>query len=117
MGYREPTPIQRAAIPAILAGRDLIGCAQTGTGKTAAYLLPVLHRLLQDTARGPRVLVVLPTRELAVQVDAHRRELACHSSLRGAAIYGGVPLGPQADALHAKVDVVTATPGRLLDHL
>jgi ATP-dependent RNA helicase RhlE len=117
LGYTEPTPIQKAAIPAILAGRDLIGCAQTGTGKTAAYLLPVLHRLLQGTVPGPRVLIVLPTRELAVQVDAHFRELAYHSSLRGAAIYGGVPLGPQADALHAKVDVVAATPGRLLDHL
>lgn len=117
LGYAEPTPIQNAAIPAILAGRDLIGCAQTGTGKTAAYLLPVLHRLLQDTARGPRVLVVVPTRELAVQVDVQRRELTCHTSLRGAAIYGGVPLRPQTDALHAKVDVVAATPGRLLDHL
>ncbi len=117
MGYTEPTPIQQAVIPAILAGRDLIGCAQTGTGKTAAYLLPLLHRLLHDNTRGPRALVVLPTRELAMQVDAHRQELACDSPLRGIAIYGGVPLGPQLDALRARVDVVTATPGRLLDHL
>src|SRR5919198_5602071 len=117
LGYTDPTPIQRATIPAVLAGRDLIGCAQTGTGKTAAYLLPVLHRLLHDPIRGPRMLVVLPTRELAVQVDAHRRELTAHTSLRGAAIYGGVPTAPQAYALRESVDVVAATPGRLLDHL
>lgn len=117
LGYTDPTPIQRAAIPAILTGRDLIGCAQTGTGKTAAYLLPVLHRLLHDAARGPRVLIVLPTRELAVQVDAHRRELTSHTALRGVAIHGGVPFAPQARALRANVDVVAATPGRLLDHL
>jgi ATP-dependent RNA helicase RhlE len=117
LGYTDPTPIQKAAIPAILSGRDVIGCAQTGTGKTAAYLLPVLHRLLQNTSRGPRVLIVLPTRELAMQVDAHRRELTSHTPLRGAAIYGGVPFAPQAQALRASVDVVAATPGRLLDHL
>jgi len=117
LGYTEPTPIQKAAIPAILAGRDLIGCAQTGTGKTAAFLLPVLHRLLHDSTRGPRVLVVLPTRELTLQVDAHRQELTRHTVLRGAAIYGGVALGPQIDALRGSVDVVAATPGRLLDHL
>jgi ATP-dependent RNA helicase RhlE len=117
LGYIDPTPIQKAAIPAILTGRDLIGCAQTGTGKTAAYLLPLLHRLLHDAARGPRVLIVLPTRELAVQVDAHRRELTSHTALRGTVIHGGVPFAPQAHALRANVDVVAATPGRLLDHL
>jgi ATP-dependent RNA helicase RhlE len=117
LGYTDPTPIQRAAIPAVLTGHDLIGCAQTGTGKTAAYLLPVLHRLLRAPLRGPRALVVLPTRELAVQVDAHRRELTAYTSLRGAAIYGGVPIAPQAHALRESVDVVAATPGRLLDHL
>jgi ATP-dependent RNA helicase RhlE len=117
LGYTDPTPIQKAAIPAILTGRDLIGCAQTGTGKTAAYLLPVLHRFLHNTTRGPRALIVLPTRELAVQVDAHRQELTSHTSLRGAAIHGGVPFAPQAYALRANVDVVAATPGRLLDHL
>lgn len=117
LGYTKPTPIQQEAIPAILAGRDLIGCAQTGTGKTAAYVLPVLHRLLHDATRGPRALVVLPTRELTVQVDAHRLALARYTPLRGAAIYGGVPLGPQVNALQARVDIVAATPGRLLDHL
>ena len=117
LGFTDPTPIQKAAIPAILAGRDVIGCAQTGTGKTAAYLLPVLHRFLQNPAPGPRALIVLPTRELAVQVDAHRQELSSHTVLRGTAIHGGVPFAPQAQALRAKVDVVAATPGRLLDHL
>jgi ATP-dependent RNA helicase RhlE len=117
LGYTDPTPIQKAAIPAILTGSDLIGCAQTGTGKTAAYLLPVLHRLLHDARRGPRVLIVLPTRELAAQVDAHRQELTAHTPLRGAAIYGGVSFTPQVQALRAHVDIVAATPGRLLDHL
>jgi ATP-dependent RNA helicase RhlE len=117
LGYTDPTPIQQAAIPAILAGRDLIGCAQTGTGKTAAYLLPVLHRFLHNPTPGPRALIVLPTRELAVQVDAHRRELASRTALRGTAIHGGVPFAPQAHTLRAHVDVVAATPGRLLDHL
>jgi ATP-dependent RNA helicase RhlE len=117
LGFTEPTPIQKAAIPAILADRDVIGCAQTGTGKTAAYLLPVLHGFLQHATPGPRALIVLPTRELAVQVDAHRQELASYTALRGTAIHGGVPFAPQAQALRAKVDVVAATPGRLLDHL
>ena len=117
LGYTDPTPIQQAAIPAVFTGRDVIGCAQTGTGKTAAYLLPVLHRLLQNATPGPRVLIVLPTRELAVQVDTQRRELTSRTSLRGTAIHGGVPFAPQAHALRANVDVVAATPGRLLDHL
>jgi len=117
LGYTDPTPIQKAAIPAILTGRDLIGCAQTGTGKTAAYLLPVLHRFLLSTMPGPRMLILLPTRELAVQVDAHRRELASRTSVRGTVIHGGVAFSPQAQALRANVDVVAATPGRLLDHL
>jgi ATP-dependent RNA helicase RhlE len=117
LGYTVPTPIQEVAIPAILTGRDLIGCAQTGTGKTAAYLLPVLHRFLQSPSPGPRMLVLLPTRELAVQVDAHRRDFASRTSIRGTVIHGGVAFAPQAQALRANVDVVAATPGRLLDHL
>jgi ATP-dependent RNA helicase RhlE len=117
LGYTDPTPIQEATIPAILTGRDVIGCAQTGTGKTAGYLLPVLHRLLHDPTRGPRMLIVVPTRELAVQVDSQRRDLTSHTSIRGAAIHGGVPFAPQARALRANVDIVAATPGRLLDHL
>lgn len=119
LGYIHPTPIQKAAIPAILTGRDLIGCAQTGTGKTAAYLLPMLHRFLQHPTptRNPRALIVVPTRELAVQVEAQRRELSAYTRLRGTAIYGGVPFAPQAHALRSSVDIVAATPGRLLDHL
>jgi ATP-dependent RNA helicase RhlE len=117
LGYTGPTPIQKAIIPAIFTGRDVIGCAQTGTGKTAGYLLPVLHRLLHDATRGPRMLIVVPTRELAVQVDSQRRDLTSHTSVRGVAIYGGVPFVPQARALRANVDIVAATPGRLLDHL
>lgn len=117
LGYTDPTPIQQAAIPAILSGRDVIGCAQTGTGKTAAYLLPIFHRLLHDPTRGSRALIVVPTRELAVQVEEHRRDLSARTSLRGAAIYGGVAFTPQLQALRAHVDVVAATPGRLLDHL
>jgi ATP-dependent RNA helicase RhlE len=119
LGYTDPTPIQKAAIPAILSGRDLIGCAQTGSGKTAAYILPMLHRFLHHPipVHGPRALILVPTRELAVQVDAHRRELGTYTALRGTAIYGGVPLAPQTHALRARVDIVAATPGRLLDHL
>jgi ATP-dependent RNA helicase RhlE len=117
LGYTDPTPIQQEAIPAILAGRDVIGCAQTGTGKTAAYLLPVLHRLLQHATPSPRALIVVPTRELAVQVDTQRRQLTSGTALRGTAIHGGVPFAPQAHSLRANVDVVAATPGRLLDHL
>jgi ATP-dependent RNA helicase RhlE len=117
LGYTTPTPVQKAAIPAILSGRDVIACAQTGTGKTAAYLLPILHRLLLNSTRGSRALIVVPTRELAVQVEAHRRDLSARTPLRGAAIYGGVAFSPQLQALRAPVDVVSATPGRLLDHL
>jgi ATP-dependent RNA helicase RhlE len=119
LGYTDPTPIQKAAIPAILSGRDLIGCAQTGSGKTAAYILPMLHRFLLHSipTRGPLALILVPTRELAVQVDAHRQELSAYTALSGTAIYGGVPLAPQTHALRARVDVVAATPGRLLDHL
>jgi ATP-dependent RNA helicase RhlE len=117
LGYTEPTAIQQAAIPVILSGRDVIACAQTGTGKTAAYLLPVLHRLIQNPTPGPRALIVLPTRELAVQVDTQRQELTPRTRLRGIAIHGGVAFAPQAHTLRTNVDVVAATPGRLLDHL
>jgi ATP-dependent RNA helicase RhlE len=117
LGYTEPTAIQQAAIPVILSGRDVIACAQTGTGKTAAYLLPVLHRLIQNPTPGPRALIVLPTRELAVQVDTQRQELTPRTRLRGTAIHGGVAFAPQAHTLRTNVDVVAATPGRLLDHL
>jgi ATP-dependent RNA helicase RhlE len=115
VGYSEPTPIQTQAIPAILSGRDLIGIAQTGTGKTAAFVLPILEKL--KDGRGLRCLVLTPTRELAAQVETSVRDYARFMRLRGAAIYGGVSMGPQIGALRRGVDIVVATPGRLLDHM
>jgi ATP-dependent RNA helicase RhlE len=119
LGYTEPTPIQERAIPVVLAGRDLMAAAQTGTGKTAAFALPLLERLLQNPVRqrSPRALVLVPTRELAAQVSDACRALARNLPIRGALIYGGVSARPQLDALAGGVDLVIATPGRLLDHL
>ncbi len=117
LGFETPTPIQRDAIPPILAGRDVLACAMTGSGKTAAFLLPVLHRLLEKPRGTTRVLVLAPTRELAAQIDEHRQELARHTRLTGAAVFGGVGYGPQEQALRRGYDVLVATPGRLLDHL
>jgi ATP-dependent RNA helicase RhlE len=117
MGYQRPTPIQEKTIPVILEGRDVAGCAQTGTGKTAAYLLPIVHRLLPRPRGTTRCLILAPTRELAIQVDEQLAALAYHTPVRGAAVYGGVSMHLQENALRAGVDIVTATPGRLLDHL
>src|SRR5712671_2472957 len=116
MGYLEPTPIQLRAIPLIMSGRDVIGSAQTGTGKTAAFALPILSQLGQHS-RAPRVLVLEPTRELAAQVETAIRDLARFTNLRVAVVYGGVGYGRQKDALRDGVDILVATPGRLLDHL
>ena len=115
-GYRDPTPIQAQAIPLALKGRDLIGLAQTGTGKTAAFTLPIVQRLLGGPRRL-RALILTPTRELAAQVRESFEKYGRHSGLRVAEIYGGVALGPQETALKRGVDVVVATPGRLIDHL
>ncbi len=119
LGFEAPTPIQRRAIPPAMAGRDLVGLAQTGTGKTAAFLLPALHRLLanEDTGHRTRVLVVTPTRELAVQVGAQAVALARFTPLRVAVVYGGAGMRSQISALRRGADVVVATPGRLLDHV
>ncbi|MEY2511591.1 MAG: ATP-dependent helicase RhlE [Verrucomicrobiota bacterium] len=118
-GYSEPTPIQVAAIPPILAGHDLIGIAQTGTGKTAAFVLPILTRLVASMQngqrRGTRVLVVAPTRELVVQIEENVRAYAKHLPLRMATVFGGVSERPQLEALRSGVDLVVATPGRLID--
>jgi len=115
VGYTEPTPIQRRAIPMILPGHDLDAASETGSGKTAAFLLPILSRLI-DGPRALRALVLVPTRELAAQVEASGRAYARHSRLRVAAVYGGVPIPPQERLLrHEGVDVLIATPGRLLD--
>src|SRR5512138_1641319 len=116
MGYVEPTPIQLRTIPLIMAGKDVIGSAQTGTGKTAAFALPILSRL-GSHGPGPRVLVLEPTRELAAQVETAFRDLARFTNLDIAVVFGGVGYGRQMDALRAGVDILVATPGRLLDHL
>jgi len=116
MGYIEPTAIQLRAIPLILSGRDVIGSAQTGTGKTAAFALPILSQLGQHS-RGPRLLVLEPTRELAAQVETAIRDFARFTGLRTVVLFGGVGYGRQIDALNTGVDVIVATPGRLLDHL
>ena len=118
-GYTTPTPIQAKAVPHVLAGRDLFGCAQTGTGKTAAFALPLIERLLADpqprAARRCRVLVLAPTRELAGQIHESFRCYGRNARLKAAVIYGGVNQRPQAAALAEGVDVLVATPGRLLD--
>ena len=117
LGFDTPTPIQRDAIPPVLAGRDVLACAMTGSGKTAAFLLPILQRFLGRPRGVTRALVLAPTRELAAQIDEHRQELARHTRLTGAAVFGGVGYAPQEQALRRGADVLVATPGRLLDHL
>ncbi|MFL6531481.1 MAG: DEAD/DEAH box helicase, partial [Chthoniobacterales bacterium] len=118
-GYTEPTPIQVAAIPEVLAGHDVIGIAQTGTGKTAAFVWPILTRLMSGNTnnqpRGMRALIVAPTRELVVQIEENIRAYARHLPLRMATIFGGVSERPQIEALRSGVDLVVATPGRLID--
>ncbi|MES2573099.1 MAG: DEAD/DEAH box helicase, partial [Verrucomicrobiota bacterium] len=119
-GYTEPTPIQAEAIPVILAGHDLIGIAQTGTGKTAAFVLPILAKISEMIAnpgnrRGTRALIVAPTRELVVQIEENVRAYAKHLPIRMATVFGGVGERPQIEALRSGVDIVIATPGRLLD--
>jgi ATP-dependent RNA helicase RhlE len=124
-GYTHPTPIQQQAIPLAMEGRDLIGLAQTGTGKTAGFTLPIIHNLLSapltDATGAPahrvRVLILTPTRELAAQVEESFRKYGKHTDLRVVPIFGGVGLDPQSKALKRGVDVVVATPGRLLDHM
>jgi ATP-dependent RNA helicase RhlE len=115
-GYVHPTPIQQRAIPLILNGRDVMGLAQTGTGKTAAFTLPVIARLMGGPRRT-RVLILTPTRELCLQVEESFRKYSVHAPIEVAPVYGGVPMDPQITALRDGVDVVVATPGRLLDHL
>jgi ATP-dependent RNA helicase RhlE len=119
LGYEETTPIQARAIPPALQRRDIVGCAQTGTGKTLAFLLPALERLLQDPARvkNPRVVILEPTRELVIQVTGETRKLAARTSLRVLSVYGGAGMRRQIDRLRRGVDVIVATPGRLMDHM
>jgi ATP-dependent RNA helicase RhlE len=114
-GYEIPTPIQEAALPAALRGRDIIGTAQTGTGKTAAFVLPILNKLLDGQRGQPRALIVTPTRELAEQIHQVIRVLATGTKIRSVTIYGGVGAAPQVKALKEGVDILVACPGRLLD--
>jgi ATP-dependent RNA helicase RhlE len=117
LGFLHPTPIQADSVPHGLAGRDLLACAATGSGKTAAFALPILQKLAAKPRGGTRALVLTPTRELCAQINDHIAELATHTPVRGAAIYGGVGMGPQEHALRSGVDIVIATPGRLIDHM
>jgi len=119
MGYKEMTPVQAQAIPPGLERRDVVGCAPTGTGKTLAFLLPALEHLLQDTCKtkNPRVLILEPTRELVIQVTEETRKLTAHTSLRVVSVYGGAGMNKQIQRLRRGVDVVVATPGRLMDHM
>jgi ATP-dependent RNA helicase RhlE len=117
LGFVRPTPIQIDAIPPAMEGRDVLACAATGSGKTAAFLLPILHKLIQRPRGTTRALVVTPTRELAAQIAEHLNEIAVHTPITSAAIFGGVGMSPQEHAFRSGVDVLVATPGRLLDHL
>jgi ATP-dependent RNA helicase RhlE len=120
-GYTQPTPIQLKAIPLVMSGRDLLAAAQTGTGKTAGFTLPILHALINKPLvippGRPRVLVLTPTRELAAQVEESVRTYGAHAGLRSMVMFGGVGMNPQLQALKQRLDILVATPGRLLDHL
>ncbi|HEX8843488.1 MAG TPA: DEAD/DEAH box helicase [Pyrinomonadaceae bacterium] len=117
LGYTEPTPIQKEAIPVVLGGSDLIGCAETGTGKTAAFLLPIIQRMAERPRPGVHLLVLAPTRELASQIEESYRELAPKNSPRCVCLIGGASMSRQNDGLRRGAGVVVATPGRLLDHV
>ena len=117
LGYVRPTPIQADAIPPAMAGRDLLACASTGSGKTAAFLLPILHHLLDKPRGVTRALVLTPTRELAAQIVEQLNAIALHTPVTAAVVIGGVAMGPQEHAFRSGVDVIVATPGRLLDHM
>src|SRR3954470_21933374 len=117
LGFVRPTPIQNDAIPPALEGRDVLACAMTGSGKTAAFLLPILNRLIARPRGTTRALILTPTRELAAQILQELEELAVHTPITAAAIFGGVGMGPQEHAFRTGVDILVATPGRLLDHL
>ena len=120
MGYKTPSPIQEQAIPEVLKGKDLIACAQTGTGKTAAFLLPLIHTLAQSKAKGVRALVVCPTRELAIQIDQAVQGFGYFADITSISLYGGGDgsnFDTQKKALSKGCDIVVATPGKLISHL
>ena len=116
LGFPRPTPIQADAIPPALEGRDVLACAMTGSGKTAAFLLPILHHLIGKPRGTTRALIITPTRELAAQILADVNDLAVHTPVNAAAVFGGVGMGPQEHAFRSGVDIIVGTPGRLLDH-
>ena len=116
LGFANPTPIQASAIPPAVDNRDLLACAMTGSGKTAAFMLPVLNRLLATPRRATRALVLTPTRELAAQIVEATEAFARHTPIKVAAVFGGVGHKPQEQAFRDKVDIIVACPGRLLDH-
>ena len=116
LGFARPTPIQADAVPPALAGRDVLACAMTGSGKTAAFGLPILHRLIDKPRGTTRALILTPTRELAAQIVEDLDDLAVHTPVTAAPVFGGVGMGPQEHAFRSGVDVIVATPGRLLDH-
>ncbi len=116
-GYSSPTPIQKQSIPPVMAGNDVMGLAQTGTGKTAAFALPILHRLMEGTRGHVRALIIAPTRELAEQINASITQLGAKTGLGSMTVYGGVSVNPQVARLKQGVDLVVACPGRLLDHI
>lgn len=117
LGFTRPTVVQNDTIPTALQGRDVLACASTGSGKTAAFLLPTIHRLIGKRRGVTRALVLTPTRELAAQVASDLQELAVHTPVTGAPVFGGVGMAPQEHAFRSGVDIIVATPGRLLDHL
>ena len=117
LGFVRPTPIQAEAIPPAVEGRDVIACAQTGSGKTAAFLLPIINSLIERPRRTTKALVLAPTRELAAQILEDFNALSVHTPVSGAAVYGGVSMGPQEHAFRSGVDIIIATPGRLMDHM
>jgi len=116
-GFTDPTPIQEQAIPVVLQEKDLLGLAQTGTGKTAAFLLPIFQRLMQNPSRKVRALILAPTRELAEQIHQASVDLGRHTGVKSVAIYGGVSKSPQLTSLRRGPEIMVACPGRLLDHL
>jgi ATP-dependent RNA helicase RhlE len=116
LGFVRPTPIQADAVPPALAGQDVLACAMTGSGKTAAFILPILHRLIDKPRGTTRALVLTPTRELAAQILEDLNDLAVHTPITAASVFGGVGMGPQEHAFRSGTDVIIATPGRLMDH-
>ena len=117
IGFTEPTPIQEQSIPIVLNGTDVLGAAQTGTGKTGAFVIPVLHRILDQPSQGTKTLILSPTRELAQQIDEQIFALGYHTGLSSATIIGGEDFAKQAEAIRAGVDIIVATPGRLIDQM